>query len=256
MDKNFQKKYKREIREIKLQNIETLCSILNYAVSNVLQSSSSYEKNKRVVSEFYAIAREEAILLDFLKKNLDRIEASEFYKILDMLYEVSEKTKIYYYGCLGNKEIDFDFFNEYSKLKKIIDTDEYRKRVFCATLSFDNVKEYLSCLNITDSFWEYITKHMNLTEEDVFYGVRVKWNQNVVQDVILYVPPIKNLETALINIRELTHAYYAYKMIGKEYEDSNYEMKAKNNQIAFKNVYLENKVKQYFRRFDNIQQKK
>jgi len=251
MDRTFQKKYKEKLQEIKTENIEALFTILNYAISNTLQVYTSYEKNKKVVSEFYKFVKEQTIVLDYLKRNLDNIDSQQFYQVIDILGAANGKAKLYCYGYLGNKENESEFI----RLKQLIDINEYQKRIFCAMLSFEHIKEYLNCLSVTDTFWEYIVEHTVLTEDDVYYGVRVKMNENIVNGVTLYVPPVKNLETALINIREIKRAYDMYKLIGFPYKEGICDLKVANNQIGFQNVYVQNKVKQYFRRFDNIQQK-
>lgn len=249
MNKEIQREYKKELRNIKLQNIETLFLISYYAVSNILKSFDEYEKNKGVIYNYYKIAKEEAKLLTYLKNNLERIDSNELDKVLDMLDEINEQTTLYYYGFLDNIENSPAFCRKYSNLQKLIDTEIYRKKIFCTALDKNSIKEYLKIPNQT---WEYISKRTTITEQEEFYGVNIKMDENKVDDMKIFVPPIINLETAKINVHEFKHAYDVYEMIGLEYIDNNAEEVARDSESIFENVYLRDKVKQYFGPFDTM----
>ena len=170
MDKKLQLEYKKEIKEIKLLNLETLFLISQYALQNIIESSDNYDVSKWVVKSYIKVMKEEILLLNFLKNNLAKIDASELDNILDMLDEINENTMMYFYGFLDNIQESFYFFQKYSNFIKITDTDKYRKEIYGTTLTFLHIKEFLGINNKT---WEILKKHTIITEDELLFGVNI-----------------------------------------------------------------------------------
>jgi len=251
MNKKEQKEYKKEIKEIKFQNLETLFLIFQYSMLNVLESIDNYDKSKKILKDYYNIAREEAMLLRFIESNLTQIDSNELDKVLDMLDEVNEKTVLYLYGFLEDKELDrrSSFFIEYLRFKSLIDTEQYRKEVLSLALSLEDIKHYLS---VNNKMWKYIMERTIVTDDESFYGVNIKINNNIVEDFKVFVPHIVNLQTAKINVHEFTHAIDVYKMLGLTYNEVDYEKIAKDTENEFEKEYIKHKLKQNFGTFDKI----
>lgn len=243
MNRLERREFKSEIREIKRQNLETLSLFLKYCVENMASSISSIDRSMQVLEEVNQVISEEKNLLNFIKRNLKLIDSSELDKMLDMLDDLNEKTVMYYYELLDRCKSDSDIANKYQNLTTLTETDEYRKQVLSLALDIENVKEYLG---IGKSAWEYINKRVISTEDEEFYGVNIKMNNDVVEDFKVFVPPIKNLETARINVHEFKHAYDVCKMLGIPFLESDYEGIAKKSEEEFEKVYINNKVKKYF----------
>lgn len=243
MDKKLQLEYKKEIDEIKWLNLETLFLISQYALQNIIESADNYALSKWVVTSYIKVMREETVLLNFLKRNLDKIDARELDNILDMLDEANENTMMYFYGFLDNIQENLDFFKKYSFFKKITDTDKYRKEIYGTTLNLSHIQEFLGIKNKT---WENLKKRTIITEDESLFGVNIKLDDNIIEDIKIFVPPIKNLKTAMINVHEFRHAYDICQMTGLEYIDSDYEVIARKSEKEFEDKYIKKKVKQYF----------
>lgn len=110
------------------------------------------------------------------------------------------------------------------------------------------LQKILSCLNIgSKSFWEYIiprTKIYPLDVQDFPWACFPKLNNdNILINIRVLVPVIKDEATLLVNIHEFTHAYELYENLGLKYiEDIN-----KSEFIAV------SKEKEYLTRIKNKQ---
>lgn len=243
MNKQEQLEYKKEINRLKLLNLETLFLIAQYALQNIVESLENYELSKWVVKSYLEVMLEETSLLNYLKNNLDKIDSYELDKVLDDLDEINEETIRYFYGFLDDVQESYDFFNKYSLFRKITDTDKYRKEVYSITLTLSNIQEFLG---VNNKVWNEIISRTVITEDEEFWGVNLKINRDVVQDSKIFVPEIKNLKTAMVNVHEFKHAYDIYQTIGTTYIDCDYEQMAKDSEKEFEDKYIEEKVKQYF----------
>lgn len=244
MDKELKREYKREIREIKKQNLETLSLLLKYGVEDMIESIDNIDKNMKVLDEVHAITVEEKMLLNFIKRNLKKIDSNELDKVLDLLDEINEKTVAYYYYLMDNIGVDMIKEKQYRGLETIIETEKYRKEVFGLTLCMDDVINYL---NYDESFWSYILPRTIRIDDEELRQVNIKCDINeVIEDIKVFVPNVINLKTAKINIHEFTHAYDIFKMIGIQYLDKDYEEIAVRNENDFEANYVNQKVKRRF----------
>lgn len=244
MNRELKKEYKREIREIKKQNLETLSLLLKYGVEDMIETIDNVEKNAQILDEFHAISVEEKMLLNFIKRNLKRIDSNELDKMLEILDEINEKTVDYYYYLLDNNVADAVKEKQYRGLETITETEKYRKEVFGLTLGMDDVINYL---NYDESFWAYILPRTIRIDDEELRQVNIKCNLNeVIEDIKVFVPNVINLETAKINIHEFTHAHDIFNMIGVKYLDKDYETIAVRNENEFESNYVNQKVKRRF----------
>lgn len=244
MDKELKREYRKEISEIKKQNLETLLLILKYSIQNILESIDNTKQSITVLKEVYAIINEEKVLLNFIKENLNQINSNSLDKILDTLDEVNDKTIEYYYYLLENIDVNVDIEKQYRRLNTLIDTPKYRKEVYGLTLTMEDVAEYL---NYSIAFWEYILPHTIKTKNEEFYGVYPKIDKHkIVKDMKIIVPEIIDLKTAKINIHEFKHAYDMYTLLESPYIEKDYEVEARAEEEQFEMEYVGKKVKRYF----------
>lgn len=244
MNRELKKEYKREIREIKKQNLETLSLLLKYGVEDMIETIDNVEKNAKILDEFHAIAVEEKMLLNFIKRNLKRIDSNELDKMLDVLDKINEKTVDYYYYLLDNNVVDTVKEKQYRGLETIVETGKYRKEVLGLTLGMDDIINYL---NYDESFWTYILPRITRIDDEELRQVNIKCNANeIIEDIKVFVPNVVNLETAKINIHEFTHAYDIFKMIGFQYLERDYEEIAVRNENEFELNYVNQKTKRRF----------
>lgn len=242
MNKELKKEYKKEIREIKKQNLETLLLTLKYSIENMIEHEKTIDQSMQTLEEVHQIINEEKILLNFIKRNLKKIDEIELDRILDLLDELNEKTIKYYYYLLDNFDIDRAMDKE---VETLIDTDKYRKEVYGLTIG---MKDVISYLNYPSEFWTYILPRTTRLNEESWYQVTIKCDEEEkVRDMRVFVPNIINLETAKINIHEFKHAYDMYRILGIPYLEKDYEEVAKREEQIFENDYVGQKIKKHFR---------
>lgn len=244
MDKNLKREYKKEIREIKKQNLETLRLIFKYSLENMVESVDNIEQSVQLLEEVNAITIEEKRLLNYIKRNLKKIDENELDRVLDSLDQINEETIEYYYYILDNIGTDMSIEKIYRQLQTLTDTEKYRKEVYGLTL---NMKDIVKYLDYSASFWSYILPRTTRTDNEEFYQINIKCDkQETIKDIRVFVPHITSLETAKINIHEFKHAHDIYNMLGFPYVEKDYESIARTEEKQFENKYVNQKVKRYF----------
>ena len=240
MNRELKKEYKKEIKEIKKQNFETLLLTLKYSVETMIESVDGINQSMQVLEDVYQIINEEKRLLNFIKVNLKKIDANELDNLLDSLDELNEETIKYYYHLLDNITCDKLLEKNYRRISTLLDTDKFRKEIFGLCLSMKDIIKYL---DYSPEFWEYILPRTTRIDEESFYQVNIKCDA---QEIRVFVPNIINLETAKINIHEFKHAYDMYRILGIPYFKDDYEASARKEEEKFENDYVHQKVKKYF----------
>ncbi len=111
----------------------------------------------------------------------------------------------------------------------------------------DDIKRFL---NYSSTFWQYIEKRIVPTDDCFFYGVNMKMDtNNCLVDMKVFVPVITDLQTTLVNVHELKHAYDLYQLLGNpldkgEYE---YERRVKELEESFKEKYMVKNINRYLK---------
>ena len=199
--------------------------------------------------EFISIMLEENRMFNFLLKNYQFINCDEGNYFMYKLDYLNEETVLYCYKFFEDvliacdMELEWKARRPFKNFKTLIETDIYDMELYGLTISFDDIKNYF---NYEDDFWEYIESRICFLdshdeENDSFYGVNMKFdNDNKLENIKIFVPKIINLDTALINVHEIKHAYDLYKLIGKEVnlDYSYYEKMASDSERGFKEQYL------------------
>ncbi len=249
---------KDEITDIKKEDLEEIILITKYCFNALIKSIITFGINHQITKEvinvfkeFLSIINEEKKYLNFLLEHSNILDANEVNKYLFKLDDINEKTIKYYYEVLDGIEDACDTKIEWKSKRpnksfnSLIETDEYINELVGLTITMKEIKEFL---NYEESFWEYIKDKffiVNSTEveDNSIYGVILKLDDDYLIDIKIIIPKIINMETALINIHELKHAYDLYKVLGNKIIKTNeeYEYSAKEYEQDFKVKYLSKK---------------
>lgn len=251
---------KDEITDIKKDNIEEILLITKYCFTALIKSIIAFGTNHQITKdvinvykEFFNIIIEEQKYLQFILKYIDILDVNEVNNYLFKLDDINEETIKYYYSVLDGIEDACDMKREWKakrpskNFNSLIETNEYSNELLGLILTMKEVKEFL---NYEESFWQYIKDRTfiidnNEVEDNSIYGVILKLDNDYLIDIKILIPKIINLETTLINIHELKHAYDLYKVLETKLtkSDKEYEEYAKNLEQDFKEKYLPKKYK-------------
>lgn len=253
MDKNDKKLLKQELISIEKQNIEELILITKDCFELYLYSLIRYKSlnsyNKIIYNiwkEFYYNIKKEKTILNFLLKKYEKLNLSDVYLFLDELDILNEKTYLYYDNILllTEEAIDLDKSYHIEKQKEfetLIENNKYELEALGLTINFDDIKDFL---NFKEDFWVYIKNKIRIIDlkQDMHMEPEVVYmlDKNILTDMRVMIPEVKDLKTVLINIHELTHAYDLYLLLGKEICNSDlyYENKAKLKEKEFQNKLI------------------
>lgn len=253
-----------EIEEIKRENLEQLFYMAYYTLKNYIKSVLKYGsqnkityKNKELFQTFVSIQKEENLLLNLLLKNRKKINIGEAYAFLDSLDELNEKTMQYFYQYLDDLEVAYSLGEErrtkepLKKFETLLETEKYRREIIRMLLKEDVLKDFFA---YPDEFWEYVTPRIcqieEIAEGKAFYAVYVKTDEeNKIKNIKVYVPKIIDLETLLINIHEINHAYLLYKNLNQPLcQEEEYERLAKEAEQFFLESYFDEAYRKVFKR--------
>lgn len=255
---------KKDILNIRFQNIEEIILMVKYCLVAYAKSVISFgfkhsvtSEVVRVWKEFLSIVIEEKNLLNKIVEYGLFVDVDEVYNFLDELDDLNEETILYYYRVLDDIETACEMGDSWRAtrpkrdFRTLIEIDEYRKKLYALTLSLENVKEFLG---YEEDFWIYIKTRVlfldsHFEEDNDFYGVNIKLDDsNFLIDMKVLVPRIINLETALVNVHEFNHAYYLYKTLGYPIvnDDIFYEEMTKSYENLFQDEYVKKKYKKFF----------
>lgn len=104
----------------------------------------------------------------------------------------------------------------------------------------------ISFLDFNDDFWNYIKSRIiyvdsNIKGNELFYNTLMKFDDdNKLIDIKVLIPYIIDLNTALVNVHELKHAYDLYLKLGEFIEDNTtqYEKQAIDKELEFQKKYI------------------
>ncbi len=231
MIRSEQKEFKRDFRDIKLENIEESLTVGYHILVNMIETGL-FKENYTLLKKFLESIREEHLILNFLRGNLKIIDSDALNEYLDKLDDANTEMVQYIYDFLDdNDERNFEF------LPGKID---YRKEAYALTLTEKEIKKFL---NFPKDFWNYVSKRITEVDDPTFYGVHYKMNNDeIVEDIKILVPEITNLQTAKVYIHEMKHAFDLYSMLGQEYINEDYEESARDLEKDFENKYLVKKI--------------
>lgn len=233
MEITYNIQLKKEIKNIRIMNIEQNVLTLKYIIEAYIHSFIVFGFNntitdyvKRIWNEIKQIVKEEQSIHKYLINNSQKINFSEALKLLDKLDDLNKATILYYYESLDDILNACDTKCEYratlspKEFSTLIETDEYKIESAGLTIDFDNIKEFL---DYPEDFWNYIKPRLiqvGLFVEDNNYQVLIIEDEGILKDMRVIVPNVINLESACINIHEFKNAYELYKRLGQKLDES------------------------------------
>ena len=253
-----------DIKNIKKENIEEIILITKYCLNTYINSVIVFGFNSKVtqditnvLKEVINIIKEEHNMLNFLKEYTKDSNVNEVNNFIIELDILNEETIQYYYHVLDGIEDACDIELEWKAnrpvkhFKSLIDSYDYHKKLYGLILSTEDIKKFF---NYPKEFWNYIDKKTYLLDSRLeqnkdFYGVNMKLNEEkYLTDIKIFIPEIINLETALINVHEIKHAYDLYERLGKiiDKDELEYEETSKKYEQNFKERYLVKRYQQTF----------
>lgn len=251
------KKLVEEIRNIEQQNMEEILLMVGYCFTTYIKSLMTFgfqnAITKDVVNvwkEFHKILIEERNIMHVLLQYKDLKNITQANALLNTLEQLNEYTVRYYYDVLDDIELACETKTEWrAKRRKktfetLIETKSYHREACALLLNMDDIKRFL---NYPYTFWQYIEKRIEHTDDCFLHGVNMKMDtDDSLVDIKVFVPVIINLQTALVNVHELKHAYDLYQLLGNplDKDEDEYEKSAKEFEDSFKEEYIVKKYQQ------------
>lgn len=234
-----------EINKIKEENWEELYLIIKYsfeAIFNyVLFSKTKMNIPKtslNIIREFIKTFKEERKILNFIINHISYIDKESLEDFLEQLDILNEKTINYLYERLDNIEEAIDLNDETRMITlKNFDLLPENKTIKTNACNLVLTKEFIkSYLGYENEFWKFIDARTIFTDE--VKASKMDWEYEVGKQIklLLYLPPIIDLESALIALKAYNKAHVIYM--------SNNKTSLENSEERVKKYYLN--IQKYF----------
>ena len=229
-----------EINKIKEENWEQLYLIIKYSFDAILnyciysKTTMDVPSNAlNVVGTFLKTFKEERKILKHIMNHISYIDREKLEQFLEELEKLNEQTINYLYKRLDNIEdaIELNDQNRMTTRKNfdlLPDNKNIKQEACNLVLSKEFIKSYLG---YEESFWKFIDARTIFTDE--VKSSKMDWEYNLGDQIklILYLPPITDLDTALIAMKGYNKAHIIYL--------SNYKTSMENAEENVKKYYLD-----------------
>ena len=258
MNKEEYKELKKEIREIKLLNIEQKMKMFKYFFTTFFYSTIIYGYNDFITKDTIDIWKkfkqnmlEEKKLYNYILINNEKIELESAYNFMEILDFVNERTIKYFINSLedieDSCEMKVRWRAEHRKKNfyTLSETDDYKLQAVGMTFNFEDIKKFL---DYPEEFWKYVDKKIMYvdkpTEKSSFYSVLTRFDEkDRLIDIRVIVPRVIDLFTSLVNVHEFKHAYDLYQKLGEEITNEEiYEKSAKEKENEFIKKYVKKAI--------------
>jgi len=234
-----------EINKIKEENWEELYLIIKYSFGTLLnymffsRSKMNVPKTSlNIVVNFIKTFKEERKILNFIINHISYIEEEQLEFFLEKLNNLNEQTINYLYTNLDNIEDAIDLNDENRMITpknfELLPENRNIKIDVCnLVLSKNFLKSYLG---FESDFWTFIDARTIFTDE--VKTAQMDWEYHLGSQIKLklYLPPIINLETALIAVKAYNKAHILYL--------SNNKTSLENSEENIKKYYFN--IQKYF----------
>lgn len=246
-----------ELKEtINLNKEEAIFLIKDYLVLyiiSLIKDPTGSNNRKTLISklkEYLKITKEENKYLNYIIDNLKNIKnIDELNNLLDNLDILNEETYKFYRSITESYE---DYFIRESKSQRIvpykefntlIETKEYKEKVIGLTKTREDLYNYYE----NEEALDYLKQNTKIIKGDVsenmiFYGCFPIIENNILKEIKICVPDIKDFKSMLINIHEYKHGIRLYSYLGKEFNinEKQEEVLAKKEEEKYKTKILSN----------------
>ena len=255
MDKNDRKLLKEIITEYNDEKHEDYYDLLRHVIYTYSRAFFTFGPNHKITKEVKEIWREfknnHNVVLDYqqlLLKNYKLMHYCEALDFLDLIQDYDDESFKYYLESFGDiidacdTNVEFRA-NHRKKHFKPLEQDEMINIAYKGlTVNRDDIKKFLG---YPQEFWDYLKPRMRevdpwIVENRIFYVTLLRYDKDILKDMLVVVPGIVNTFTACVNVHEFKHAYDMYKQIGQVVDDKDpmYEKAASEMEKIFKYEYL------------------
>lgn len=236
---------------IKLNNLEYFDLLKSY-VSDVLSALFNHYYNKEEINEMIERLQDykkellfENDLLTYLNNNIENINLDELDRVLSLIDKQNEETYKYYQSIGESYEVKSCAFGPLiypdRTVRRIDKNYDLIDEVKGLTISLDDIANYYD----NSEAYKYTVSRMKEFDSDdhTWFGLFGEFDKDeVLLCYRIIVPPIKNLETALINIHELKHGIDLYPYLNKQIPETiDFEEQAREEEKKFRKEYVRNK---------------
>lgn len=220
----------KELKENKhLNRLEVLSLAKSYLPIYITTNDKEYRKELLTnLKKYLLVVRKENTYLTYLINNFDKIRDFEGLDTILNNIDIINEDNYKHFEALEEKYIS-----------NILSDDSLEKEIIGLTLSKEDLVNYY---HKNDAIY-YLLEHSKVLdtnlEDTSFYGCFPIIKEDKLEEIKVCVPPINNLKSMLINVHEYKHGIDLYPYLGKEYQDFDYEVLARNEEINFqKNLTL------------------
>ena len=211
-----------ELKENKhLNRLEFLTLTKNYLTTYLASLTKAEEKDNRKIllsylKEYLLITKEENSYLSYIIDNFDKIQDTETLQNVLMRIDFLNENTFKHYNSLGEEyltaiEEKSDYTFQKKKLSSIVHDKSIAQEIRGLTLSKQDLMDYY---HQYDAIY-YLTNHSTIFDTNLekgmdFYGCYPYVENDILQEINICVPKIKNLTTMKINIHEYKHGIDLY----------------------------------------------
>ncbi len=234
-----------ELKENKhLNRLEFLTLTKNYLTTYLASLTKPEEKDNRKVlfsslKEYLLITKEENSYLSYIINNFDNIKDTEALENIIMEINFLNETTFKHYNSLGEEYLTaLEDGSNYTFSEKKFSSITHDKSIVQEVVGLTLTKEDLiNYYHQYDAIY-YLMDHSKTIDVDFkkgidFYGCYPYVENDILKEINICVPKIKNLTTMKINIHEYKHGIDLYPYLGKSYIEQDYEVLARNEEINF-----------------------
>ncbi len=243
---------------LKMRNgaAEQMALITYYGLSGYFKSLMAFGRkskvtkdNLNVIKEMHRILKKERSLLDFILRNIDKVDVDAATDVVDTLDDLNDKTVTYYYNVMDDIDDACEVKEENRGIRPkknfltLTESSSYANQVVALMENESNLKSFLG---YEDEFWEFIRpykKSINVRLDEMagmFYAIPIYNPDDTVATISLLVPEVVSLDSALLAIKIYEEAYRIYKHLNKPYKSSKSE--DMTLRLKYENDYLSSKA--------------
>lgn len=235
MDRFDRSDIKHDINVSKLANFNHIIDFSITCLKAIVQSIKAFGINsiatRESIQSFIEYRKSliaETAIYNYLYHRLKVAKYDAVDEYLHNIFELSEDTYNYYDAYLEEILVACDLKQEHRIVREkksfqtLIESNEFFAKLLEILIDEDAILAYLK---VSKEFMDFINEHdlrtiyidYNDELEREFIGVNYKLDENgILKDIKLFVPPIIDLNTALIYCHTVSSAFELYKLLGKK----------------------------------------
>ena len=203
MDNSDKKFIKELFNDMKKLNIEEKFLMFKYYIEAYTKSVFTFGINhevtldaKEIWNSYLLILKEESILFNFIKTNLNKMELNTAINYINYLDDINTKTITYFYEALDDildaceSKDEFRAKHKKKDFETLIETDKYREEIVGLTINLEDICNFL---NLSEENRIKVVNYIDANE--------VKDLTSVLQ-TIEKISALMNMDDNLLNLQE------------------------------------------------------